>query len=101
MVAKDTVDQVDFREVSKMAVYEYVCPKCGKEFELMRPMHEADKSAECPNCGSKANKLVSGFGSKTGNTIQPAGEPFRERPVVKEPSRKAGAAKAGRGRAGR
>ena len=67
-----------------MAVYEYLCPKCRNQFELMRPMSEAEKRAECPKCGSKAQKLISSFGSKTGDSIQPAGEPFSRRTVVGE-----------------
>jgi hypothetical protein len=56
-------------------------------------MSEAKKPAKCPKCGSKAQKLISVFGSKTGNSIQPAGEPFRERTVIRAPSSKAKAAK--------
>ncbi len=75
-----------------MAVYEYLCPNCGKEFELMRPMSQAGRPAKCPKCGSKARKLISSFGSKTGDSIQPSGKPFRRK----------GASTAGsaRGRAG-
>ena len=58
-----------------MAVYEYLCPKCRNAFELMRPMSEAEKPAKCPKCGSEAQKLASGFGSKAGNSTQPVGEP--------------------------
>lgn len=76
-----------------MAVYEYLCPKCHKEFELMRPMSEADRPAKCPKCGSKAQKLVSGFGSTTGGSIQPAGKPFRKKTVVRAASSKVKAAK--------
>ena len=77
-----------------MAVYEYLCPKCRKEFELMRPMSEAEKLAKCPKCGSKAQKLISGFGSKTGNSIQPAGRPFRKKKTAaRAPSGKVNAAK--------
>lgn len=61
-----------------MAVYEYQCPKCRKEFELMRPISEAEKPARCPKCGSKAVKLISGFASKTGDSIQAPGKPFRK-----------------------
>ena len=67
-----------------MPVYDYLCPKCRNHFELMRPMSEAEKPAKCPNCGSKAQKLISGFSSKTGDSIQPAGEPFSKRTVVGE-----------------
>ena len=75
-----------------MAVYEYRCPECRKKFELMRPMSEAKKPAKCPKCGSRAQKLISSFGSKTGYSIQAAGKPFRERTAVRAPSRKAKAA---------
>jgi putative FmdB family regulatory protein len=67
-----------------MAVYEFLCLNCQKEFELMRPMSEAEKPASCPKCGSKAQKLISGFSSKTGDSMQPAGEPFSKRTVVGE-----------------
>ena len=62
---------------------EYQCPKCRKEFELMRPISEAEKPAKCPKCGSKAVKLISGFASKTGDSIQAPGKPFRKRTSVK------------------
>ena len=67
-----------------MAVYEYLCPKCRNQFELMRPMSEAEKPARCPNCGSEAQKLISGFISKTGDSMQPAGKPFDKETVVGE-----------------
>jgi putative FmdB family regulatory protein len=65
-----------------MAIYEYLCTKCRNEFELMRPIGEAEKPARCPRCGSEAQKLMSGLGSKTGDSIQPAGEPFSKRTDV-------------------
>ena len=76
-----------------MAVYEYLCPKCGKQFELMRPMSEAEKSTRCPKCGSKAEKLMSSFGSKTGGSIQAAWKPFRRKPVVRATPKKVKATK--------
>jgi len=76
-----------------MAVYEYLCPKCRNQFELMRPMSEADKPAKCPKCGSKAQKLISSFGSKTGDSIQAAGEPFRKKRISVATSVKGKAAK--------
>jgi len=78
-----------------MAVYEYRCPKCRKEFELMRPISEADKPAKCPKCGSKALKLISGFASKTGDSIQPPGKPFRTRTAAKVSSARGRARTAG------
>ena len=76
-----------------MAVYEYLCPKCRNQFELMRPMSEAEKPAKCPKCGSKAQKLMSGLGSKTGDSMRAADKPFRKKTVVRAPSSKAKAAK--------
>jgi len=76
-----------------MAVYEYLCSKCGKTFELMRPMSESEKPAKCPKCGSRAQKLISSFGSKTGASIQAAGKPFRKKHVVRATSKKVKAAK--------
>jgi putative FmdB family regulatory protein len=88
-----------------MAVYEYVCPRCRREFELMRPISEADKPAKCPKCGSKALKLISGFASKTGDSIQPPGKPFRARTAAKASANrsdvKSGKAAASRGRKSR
>jgi putative FmdB family regulatory protein len=67
-----------------MAVYEYLCPKCRDQFELIRPMSEAEKPARCPKCGSEAQKMISGFTSEVRDSIQPAGDPFSERTVVGE-----------------
>ena len=61
-----------------MPTYEYVCPKCKTEFELRRPMSESDKTATCPHCGSEAQKLISGFVSKTGSYTQGVAKPFRK-----------------------
>ncbi len=35
-----------------MAVYEFICRKCGTEFEVTCHMDERDARAVCPNCGS-------------------------------------------------
>ncbi|MFC1944987.1 FmdB family zinc ribbon protein [Chloroflexota bacterium] len=62
-----------------MLIYEYLCTKCKTEFELRRLFNEVDKVALCPKCNSEAQKLVSGFGSKTGTYIRPTAKPFRKR----------------------
>jgi putative FmdB family regulatory protein len=72
-----------------MAIYEYLCPKCRKEFELMRPMSEGDRPARCPKCGSRSLKLISGFASKTGDSIQSPLKPFRKKMAVKAPQGRA------------
>jgi len=66
-----------------MPTYEFWCPKCGKEFEVKRPMADFDKPASCPDCGSPGEKLVSLFASKVGYNLQvPAKEPFRRKDKV-------------------
>ena len=61
-----------------MPIYEDLCTKCTLECELRRSFSEAGKPATCPKCKAKAEKLVSGFASKTGGSIQPPGKPFRK-----------------------
>ncbi|MBN1439980.1 MAG: zinc ribbon domain-containing protein [Anaerolineales bacterium] len=34
-----------------MPLYEYVCEACRREFELLRPMNEADAPTACLSCG--------------------------------------------------
>jgi putative FmdB family regulatory protein len=36
-----------------MPLYEYECGKCGKVFEVLRRMSDADGDLECPACHSK------------------------------------------------
>jgi putative FmdB family regulatory protein len=37
-----------------MPIYEYVCETCRHEFNLLRPMNEADAPAACAFCGGKS-----------------------------------------------
>jgi hypothetical protein len=64
-------------------------------------MSESEKPAKCPKCGSKAQKLISSFGSKTGDSIQAAGKPFRKRTTTRSPSSKPKATKTKRSRSKR
>lgn len=36
-----------------MPMYEYRCQECGKLYEQLRRMSEADTNLECPQCGGK------------------------------------------------
>jgi putative FmdB family regulatory protein len=40
-----------------MPLYDYHCPGCG-DFRAWRPMCEAGESADCPECGSAAGRLL-------------------------------------------
>jgi putative FmdB family regulatory protein len=42
-----------------MPLYEYQCRSCGKGFEMLRRMKDADTDLECPNCHS--NKVERQF----------------------------------------
>ncbi len=64
-----------------MPVYEYGCPKCGAEFEVLRSLARADEPALCPKCGAQGQKLLSVFGSKVDFYIKaPSKGAFRKRP---------------------
>ena len=36
-----------------MPMYEYRCQKCGKCYEMLRKMQDADRDLECPECQSR------------------------------------------------
>lgn len=42
-----------------MPTYEYRCGDCGRNFELFQRMSD-DPRAPCPECGSRAERLISG-----------------------------------------
>ncbi|HKW99572.1 MAG TPA: zinc ribbon domain-containing protein [Bryobacteraceae bacterium] len=45
-----------------MPLYEYRCRKCGKIFEKLRRMQDADRELECPDCRSEEiERLLSKF----------------------------------------
>jgi putative FmdB family regulatory protein len=45
-----------------MPTYEYVCQKCGHEFEAFQSMRD-DPLKECPKCHKKALKRLLGSGA--------------------------------------
>jgi len=45
-----------------MPLYEYRCQKCGKSFEKLRRMEDADRNLECPECRSEQiERMLSTF----------------------------------------
>ena len=62
-----------------MPIYEYACPKCNTEFEVMRPFSEADKAVKCPKCKVAAQKQISNFALQTGSYLQSPVKPFRKK----------------------
>ena len=47
-----------------MPIYEYYCPKCESEFELL--VMRSDEPVRCPECQCKGvTRLMSGFAHKS------------------------------------
>lgn len=44
-----------------MPVYEYLCPSCKTDFELLRPITRMTDEARCPECETPSNKKLSVF----------------------------------------
>ncbi|UCE98207.1 MAG: zinc ribbon domain-containing protein [Dehalococcoidia bacterium] len=44
-----------------MPLYEYICFKCKSRFELLRQMSRANEEVLCPDCHSRAKKILSNF----------------------------------------
>jgi putative FmdB family regulatory protein len=58
-----------------MPVYEYRCEECGRTYEQIRRMSDADKDLACPSCASpKIERLFSAFATKSCSA--PAGSRF-------------------------
>ena len=58
-----------------MPLYEYRCLKCGKSFEKLRRMQDADSDLECPECRSaEIERMLSSF--STGGCAPSAGGKF-------------------------
>jgi putative FmdB family regulatory protein len=59
-----------------MPIYEYKCDSCGKGYEQIRRMSDADNNLECPDCRSTSVKRqLSSFATHSGAASQsiPAG----------------------------
>ncbi len=58
-----------------MPLYEYRCAACGKVFEQLRRMADADRDLICPECASgRVGRLLSTFA--TSGCHAPAGSRF-------------------------
>ena len=44
-----------------MPLYEYYCPPCGTQFEVLRPMSKMDEAAVCPSGHTTNNRVLSLF----------------------------------------
>jgi len=41
-----------------MPIYEFICQDCGKKFDALRSMNQADQPISCTNCFSKKTKRI-------------------------------------------
>lgn len=50
-----------------MPMYEYRCNQCGKTYEKLRRMEDADRDLKCPRCeADDVERLVSAFATGGG-----------------------------------
>jgi putative FmdB family regulatory protein len=53
-----------------MPIYEYICKDCGKRFEVIRSIKDADSPIACKSCQSDCtNRAVSVFYAQSGSQI--------------------------------
>ncbi len=56
-----------------MPIYEYKCDGCGKAYEQIRRMRDADNDLECPDCqSSSVKRQLSSFATHSGGASQSA-----------------------------
>ena len=60
-----------------MPIYEYVCQKCEKVFETLRPMSQSDAPIPCAVCGGKhtKRKISVFFAESGGKAVSGMSEP--------------------------
>ena len=57
-----------------MPIYEYVCLDCGKRFEALRTMREADAPIDCLECKSQhTSRQLSVFCAQSGGKVVAGG----------------------------
>lgn len=53
-----------------MPIYEYICKDCGKRFEMLRTIKEADSPIACKSCqSSQTERALSVFFAQSGSQI--------------------------------
>ena len=64
-----------------MPIYEYYCPSCKREFEVLRPASQSQDTAPCTSCQEPAQRQLSTFSFKsntfTAPKLKPATKPMR------------------------
>ena len=60
-----------------MPIYEYICLNCNHQFEIIRPMAQADAPLACQKCGAEEikRKLSMFFAESGGKAVAGISEP--------------------------
>ena len=60
-----------------MPIYEYLCQDCKHEFEVIRPMNQADVPMACAKCGGEniKRKISVFFAESGGKAVSGMSEP--------------------------
>jgi putative FmdB family regulatory protein len=60
-----------------MPIYEYICQDCKHEFDLLRPMSQADAAMACNQCGGEniKRKISTFFAESGGKSVAGMSEP--------------------------
>ena len=71
-----------------MPVYEYYCARCGRDFELIRPVSRSEEPAPCAECGEPGERQLSNFAFRSKTFTAPKfkaslGKPMRSRPETR------------------
>jgi putative FmdB family regulatory protein len=72
-----------------MPIYEYYCPNCNAEYEVIRPVAKADEPALCGECGKPGQRQLTTFSFKSSTFSAPRlGLPTQRplRPYPRQPS---------------
>jgi putative FmdB family regulatory protein len=79
--------QEAFTRRLNMPIYEYHCPRCNADFELMRSFSQSNETALCPRCGTASEKLASVCATNADYRIRfPVKEAFRRADEEKKTS---------------
>jgi putative FmdB family regulatory protein len=54
-----------------MPIYEYYCPNCNAEYEVIRPVAKADEPAPCRECGKPGQRQLTTFSFKSSTFSAP------------------------------
>jgi putative FmdB family regulatory protein len=55
-----------------MPLYEYYCPPCSTQFEILRPISKVDEPAVCPSGHTTNNRVLSMFATFTKGNLKDA-----------------------------